>query len=87
MLIGEVGPWIHGQRSHSLLTYLGPKVAMLLLDCRAERRLTQIVSPKTYQKCFNAISQLPRDVEQLVIQLGVPIGECIAPSCTCVELS
>lgn len=74
MLIGEVGPWIQGQRSHSLITYLGPKVAMLLLDCRAERRLTQIVSPKTYQKCFNAIAQLPQTVEQLVIQLGVPIA-------------
>lgn len=74
MLIGEVGPWIQGQRSHSLITYLGPKVAMLLLDCRAERRLTQIISPKTYQKAFNAVAQLPQSVEQLVIQLGVPIA-------------
>ncbi|EKD05691.1 hypothetical protein A1Q2_00015 [Trichosporon asahii var. asahii CBS 8904] len=74
MLIGEVGPWLQGQRSHSLITYLGPKVAMLLLDCRAERRLTQIVSPKTYQKAFNAIAQLPQSVEQVVIQLGVPIA-------------
>lgn len=33
LILGADGPWIP-HPSHSLLTYLGPKVYVLLLDCR-----------------------------------------------------
>jgi len=72
MIIGEPGAWIPFP-SHSLLVYLGPKVTMLALDCRAERKLHQIVTPQTYAKTFNEVRKV-KGMEQLVILLGVPIG-------------
>jgi len=36
LILGADGPWIP-YPSHSLLAYLGPKVYMLLLDCRYAR--------------------------------------------------
>lgn len=47
---------------------------MLLLDCRTERKLTQIVSKYTYERVFAALRQLPSQVEHLVVLLGVPIA-------------
>jgi hypothetical protein len=74
MIIGDKnGPWIPFP-SHSLVVYLGPKVAMLALDCRAERKLSQIVRPESYNKAFNEVRKI-QGLEQLVILLGVPIGE------------
>lgn len=79
VVIGDKnGPWIPFP-SHSLTVYLGPKVAMLALDCRAERKLHQIVTPETYNKCFNEIRKF-EGIEQLVILLGVPIGKLTKPS-------
>lgn len=74
MMIGSPGAWIPFP-SHSLCVYLGPKVHLVALDCRAERKLHQIVSPQTYKMVFNYISSLPAEVEQLVLLLGVPIGK------------
>lgn len=73
LIIGEPGPWIPFP-SHSLLVYLGPKVLMLALDCRAERKLTQVVTRKTYDKCLGEVRKV-QGIEQLVMLLGVPIGE------------
>ncbi|TXT06137.1 hypothetical protein VHUM_03610 [Vanrija humicola] len=73
MVIGGQGPWIPFH-NHSLSVYLGPKVHMIAVDCRSERKLHQVVSPETYSIIFDIISRLPQDVEQLVIQLGVPIA-------------
>ncbi|KAF8321571.1 hypothetical protein DL93DRAFT_2163184 [Clavulina sp. PMI_390] len=67
LILGGDGPWIP-YPGHSLLTYLGPKVYMLLLDCRAERR------KERYDACFARIAALPRSVEHIVIQLGIPIA-------------
>ncbi|KAL1409475.1 hypothetical protein Q8F55_003458 [Vanrija albida] len=73
MVIGAHGPWIPFH-NHSLSVYLGPKVHMFAIDCRSERKLHQVVSPETYGIIFDLIGRLPPDVEQLVIQLGVPIA-------------
>lgn len=74
LIIGDKnGPWIPFP-SHSLLVYLGPKVTLLALDCRAERKLSQICRPESYSKVFNEVKKL-QGIEQLVILLGVPIGE------------
>lgn len=73
MLIGGRGAWIP-HPNHSLLSYLGPNCQMLLIDCRAERKLHQICSEATYSMVFAAVDQLPSTVSQLVIQLGVPIA-------------
>lgn len=75
MIIGEHGAWIPFP-SHSLLVYLGPKVTMLALDCRAERKLSQICTPQTYNKVFNEVRKV-QGIEQLVLLLGVPIGKLI----------
>jgi hypothetical protein len=47
---------------------------MLLLDCRTERKLTQIVSPYTYERVFAKCRELPSEVQHLVVLLGVPIA-------------
>ncbi|ODN78326.1 hypothetical protein L202_03970 [Cryptococcus amylolentus CBS 6039] len=72
------GPWIP-HPTHSLLVYLGPKVGMLALDCRAERKLSEIVRPETYAKNFAEARKRFVGVEQLVILLGVPIGKSSFP--------
>jgi len=73
MIIGGPGAWIPFP-SHSLLVYLGPKVVMLALDCRAERKLHQVVTKETYAKTFGEVRKC-KGIEQLVLLLGVPIGE------------
>lgn len=73
MIIGGEAPYIPFP-SHSLLCYLGPKVYMLLLDCRAERKKGQICSKLTYERCFDAMRRLPAGVEHVVLLLGVPIA-------------
>ncbi|KAF8968403.1 hypothetical protein BDZ97DRAFT_1655223 [Flammula alnicola] len=73
LIIGQPGPYIK-LPSHSFLPRLGPKVYMLLLDCRAERRKDQVCSPEEYQRVFNRLNNLPAGVEHLVVQLGIPIA-------------
>ncbi|KAG8739041.1 hypothetical protein FRC10_006236 [Ceratobasidium sp. 414] len=73
MIIGGDGPWIPAP-SHSLLTYMGPKTWMLLLDCRAERRKDLVCSETTYNRVFWYLNRLPVGVEHLIIQLGIPIA-------------
>jgi hypothetical protein len=72
MIIGGPGAWIPFP-SHSLLVYLGPKVLMLALDCRAERKLHQVVTKETYAKTLGEVRKV-KGIEQLVLLLGVPIG-------------
>jgi len=74
MIMAEKGtymPWRH----QSFLTYLGPKQYMLLVDCRAERKVDQIVTKKSYDIIFKRIREdVPAGVEHLVILLGVPLA-------------
>ena len=72
-IIGGEGAWVP-QPSHSFLSYLGPKVYILLLDCRTERKKAQICSAVTYERCFAAIRALPAEVDHLIFLLGVPIA-------------
>lgn len=72
MVIGGEGSYIPSV-NHSLSVSLGPKVHMYLLDCRSERRIDRICSELTYQRMFEEIESLPDEVEQLIVQLGVPI--------------
>ncbi|KAK7467073.1 hypothetical protein VKT23_004134 [Stygiomarasmius scandens] len=73
IIIGEPGPYI-SFRSHSFLASLGPQTAILLLDCRTERKKDQVCSPSQYQKVFERVNQMPSTVEHLVVQLGIPIA-------------
>lgn len=73
LLIGNKGAWIP-YWSHHLSVYLGPQVHLIAVDCRAERKLTRIVSRETYEKIFAVIANLPASVEHLVFLLGVPIA-------------
>lgn len=59
--------------SHNFLSYLGPNAYILLLDCRAERKKTQVCSKTTYDVIFKACADLPATVTQLVVLLGVPV--------------
>ncbi|MBW0483761.1 hypothetical protein O181_023476 [Austropuccinia psidii MF-1] len=72
LILGGPGPYIPF-RNHSFLCYLGPRVRLLLLDCRSERKKDQVCSPQTYQIIFEACRNLPLDVAHLVVQLGIPI--------------
>lgn len=60
--------------SHNFLSWLGPNQALLLLDCRAERRKYRICSEETYERVFARIKELPATVKQLTILIGVPIA-------------
>ncbi|KAF9566336.1 hypothetical protein CPC08DRAFT_628649 [Agrocybe pediades] len=73
LIIGEPGPYVR-LPSHSFLSKLGPKVYMLLLDCRAERKKDQVCSPQEYQKVFDRLNMLPPGVEHVILQLGIPIA-------------
>lgn len=73
MIIGEPGAWIPFP-SHSLLVYLGPKVNLLAIDCRAERKQNRVVTTETYNKVFGEVRKV-KSLEQLVILLGVPVGK------------
>ncbi|CAD6581578.1 MAG: hypothetical protein CYPHOPRED_001655 [Cyphobasidiales sp. Tagirdzhanova-0007] len=69
---GGPGPYVPFN-NHSFLTWLGPDVRMLLLDCRTERKRSQVVSDFTYTNVFAALRALPSTVKHLVILLGIPI--------------
>ncbi|KAH7922819.1 hypothetical protein BV22DRAFT_1069793 [Leucogyrophana mollusca] len=73
LILGAPGPYV-GTPSHSRLSYLGPNVWMVLLDCRAERRKDQVCSPFEYQKVFDRLKYLPAAVEHLIVQIGIPIA-------------
>ncbi|KAI0695432.1 hypothetical protein C8T65DRAFT_744000 [Cerioporus squamosus] len=59
LIIGGDGPYIP-YPSHSFLTWLGPQVHILLLDCRAERKKDQICSQQEYKAVFARLATLPR---------------------------
>ncbi|TFK88792.1 hypothetical protein K466DRAFT_575189 [Polyporus arcularius HHB13444] len=73
LVIGGDGPYIP-YPSHSFLSYLGPHVYILLLDCRAERKKDQICSEQEYKAVFARMAALPRTVEHMVLQTGVPVA-------------
>ena len=73
LVIGGPGAYIP-YPTHSILTYLGPNQYSLLLDCRAQRRLDQVVAQDTYDRCREAVLGLPDSVQHLMVQLGVPLA-------------
>ncbi|KAI0060801.1 hypothetical protein BV25DRAFT_1917361 [Artomyces pyxidatus] len=73
LILGGQGPYVPFP-SHSFLTYLGPTSWMLLLDCRAERKLEQVCSKEEYHKVFQRLEMLPPSTEHLIVQLGIPIA-------------
>ncbi|EJD46069.1 hypothetical protein AURDEDRAFT_63375 [Auricularia subglabra TFB-10046 SS5] len=72
-IIGGPGPYVPFP-SHSALSIMGPNLAMLLLDCRAERRREQVCSNEEYERVFKAVLALPEQVDHLIVQLGIPIA-------------
>ena len=60
--------------SHSYVVYLGPRVAMCLVDARAERTLEQVCHPDTYARLFDKFQRMSRNVRHLLIQIGVPLA-------------
>jgi len=73
LVLGGIGPYIRS-RNHSILTYLGPQVWILLLDCRSERMKNQVCSLETYRIVFEACRERIRTgVFHLIVQLGIPI--------------
>ncbi|KIO17542.1 hypothetical protein M407DRAFT_84893, partial [Tulasnella calospora MUT 4182] len=70
MIISGDGAYIP-YPGHSMLSYLGPQVYMLLLDARAERKKEQVCSKFTYDRVFAEIQKLPPTVEHLVFLLDV----------------
>ncbi|KAF9452283.1 hypothetical protein P691DRAFT_795246 [Macrolepiota fuliginosa MF-IS2] len=73
LILGRMGPYVRVP-SHSFIVNMGPHTALLLLDCRAERRKEQICSQFQYDKVFQRIRALPPNIEHLVIQTGVPVA-------------
>ncbi|WFD17809.1 hypothetical protein MCAP1_000018 [Malassezia caprae] len=73
LIIGGPGSYI-AFPTHSFLIWMGPKQHMLLLDCRAQRKLNQVCAEDTYERVLEACMNLPESVRHLIIQLGVPIA-------------
>lgn len=44
------------------------------VQCRAERRKEQVCSKQTYDAVWAKLASLPRTVEHIVVQLGIPIA-------------
>ncbi|GAA5879341.1 hypothetical protein JCM1840_006959 [Sporobolomyces johnsonii] len=73
LILGGDGAFIPF-RNHSFLSYLGPKMYILAVDWRSERRFDQLASKTTYDRLFAAVRALPAGVQHLVVLLGVPIA-------------
>ncbi|TFK72175.1 hypothetical protein BDN72DRAFT_371720 [Pluteus cervinus] len=73
IIIGNPGPYVKFP-SHSFLASLGPQSAIILLDCRAERKKEQVCSPQEYNKVFSRLYNLPASVQHLIVQIGIPIA-------------
>lgn len=64
------------QPSHSVFMRLGQEISLVGIDCRTERKLSQVVSQSTYDLIF---SRLQAEVDKapqtkhLLVMLGVPI--------------
>ena len=73
LIIGGPGSYI-AFPTHSFLTWMGPKQHLLLVDCRAQRKMDQVCAEDTYERVLEACMNLPETVRHLIIQLGVPIA-------------
>lgn len=73
VIVGGPGAYIP-YPSHSFISYLGPTTQLLMLDCRAERRLNQVCSAQEYEKVFARVNAMHPGVEHLILQLGIPIA-------------
>ncbi|KAK0929370.1 hypothetical protein LTR91_010138 [Friedmanniomyces endolithicus] len=77
-IIGEKpGPYVE-ERSRSIYTQLGKRIAFLGLDARTERTRHQINYPETYDLIFRRTSQQlaasKGEIKHLILLLGVPIA-------------
>ncbi|KAI9456269.1 hypothetical protein BJY52DRAFT_1204831 [Lactarius psammicola] len=73
LILGGPGAYVPFP-SHSFLTPIGPTAWLLMLDCRAERKLSQVCSQEEYKKVFQRLHTLPPGVEHLIVQIGIPIA-------------
>ncbi|OBZ75883.1 hypothetical protein A0H81_04778 [Grifola frondosa] len=73
LIIGGDGPFVPFP-SHSFLSWLGPHVYILLLDCRAERKKDQVCSQQEYKAVLTRVHALPSGVEHIVVLTGIPVA-------------
>ncbi|CAK0753536.1 hypothetical protein CVIRNUC_002228 [Coccomyxa viridis] len=59
--------------TYSWCRQLGPRVAIVAPDCRAERTVRRVISPEAYQALFAQIAALPPSVKHLVVCTTVPV--------------
>lgn len=72
LIIGGEGAFIP-YPNHSFLSYLGPKMYLLMVDWRSERRFDQLASKVTYERTEKAVAALPQGVEHLIVLLGASL--------------
>ncbi|KAJ1564302.1 hypothetical protein HK096_008683, partial [Nowakowskiella sp. JEL0078] len=60
--------------SYSFVKQMGPEMALLGVDTRKERNLTQIVHPESSNMIFARLDALPASTRHLIVLLGVPIA-------------
>lgn len=64
------------QKSHSVFMRLGREISLVGIDCRTERRLTEILPDSTYKQIFARLeAEIARapETKHLLVMLGVPI--------------
>lgn len=76
ILGNEKGSSYIGERSHSIFSWLGPKMAMLGLDCRTERKLHEIFSERSYSLIWERVEREIKNLKggHLLLMLGIPIA-------------
>lgn len=76
-IIGQKpGPYVE-ERSRSIFTQLGARIAFCGIDARTERTRHQINYPETYTMIFDRLNQefaANKELKHLVLLLGVPIA-------------
>jgi hypothetical protein len=59
---------------NSIITNLGPQVAVLALDARGERSKYDICRPETYHRIFDSLYRMvPSTTRHLIVVTGVPV--------------
>jgi len=64
---------LFGRNSYSQVMLFGPRVAVALPDCRAQRTETQVLSMDTHLRLMTKVEEMPDTVRHLVLGTTVPM--------------
>ena len=57
----------------NFFTQLGPNQALVAIDTRSERTITQVCSQETYELIFNELDNLQSTIKHVIVVVGIPL--------------